>query len=186
MDATDASTGPIEIEVTSTSGADRIAELYERHAPSALGFAYLVCGDREMAADAVQEAFERVMGRLGDLRSADAFGAYLRRTVLNVLRSRGRSRQRQQRRESDHALDPTATTAPAAAIGGRADDVDPDGRLWAAIRDLPERQRAAVACRYWLDLSERDTARVLRCQPGTVKSLLSRALASIREEITDV
>ena len=185
MDALDASTEAIEIEGTASDASrGRIAELYERHAPSALGFAYLVCGDRELAADAVQEAFERVMGRLGDLRSADAFGAYLRRTVLSVLRSQGRSSQRQQRREAAHALDPTRVTA-TTTIGGRADDVDPDGRLWAAIRDLPERQRAAVACRYWLDLSERDTARVLRCRPGTVKSLLSRALASIREEITD-
>ncbi len=42
-----------------------------------------------------------------------------------------------------------------------------------------------MVCRVWLDLSEAEAARVLGCRPGTVKSLLSRGLASIRETITD-
>jgi RNA polymerase sigma factor (sigma-70 family) len=158
--------------------ADRLAALYGLHAPSAVGFAYLVCGDRDQADDAVQEAFERVMVRLGRLRSPEAFSAYLNRTVLNVLRAGGRSDQRARRREEGHARE---------RAGASVDltDVDPDGRLWAALQSLPERQRAALVCRFWLDLSERDTARVLRCRPGTVKSLRSRGLDAIREAMSD-
>jgi RNA polymerase sigma factor (sigma-70 family) len=169
----------VDADAASVTGsavrADRIAELYARHAPGAFGFALVVCGSREAADDAVQEAFERVMGRLGDIRAPDAFAAYLRRTVLNVLRARGRSDQRQRDREEAHVRNLT--------VGGtyRGDAVDPDGRLWSALQALPERQRAALVCRFWLDLSERDTARVLGCRPGTVKSSLSRGLASIRE-----
>ena len=56
-----------------------------------------------------------------------------------------------------------------------------------ALDRLPVRQRAALVLRYWHDLPEREIARVLGCAPGTVKSLLSRALATLREEVpTDV
>jgi RNA polymerase sigma factor (sigma-70 family) len=167
------------LDLVTAEPADRLAELYQLHASGALGFAYLLCGDRAVADDAVQEAFERVMGRLGNLRSPDAFAAYLRRTVLNVLRTRARAEQRARRREEVHVRDLSPRRA------GADVDADPDGRLWSALQGLPDRQRAAVVCRYWADLSERDTARVLRCRPGTVKSLLSRGLASLRESMGD-
>jgi RNA polymerase sigma factor (sigma-70 family) len=158
--------------------ADRLAALYDRHASAAFGFAYLVCGDRDLADDAVQEAFERVMSRLGGLRRPEAFSAYLQRTVLNVLRARARSDQRARRREEMHSTG-------LAVSNGEPVEIDPEGRLWAALQALPERQRAAVICQFWMDLSERETARVLRCRPGTVKSLRSRGLTSIREAMSD-
>ncbi len=153
---------------------DRIRHaLYARHRPAAFGFAYLVCGDRDRADDAVQEAFERVMRRGGRLRRPEAFGAYLHKTVLNVLRSRARSETRARDREVRHA----SATGHLSPAGSRSpvSDADPDGQLWAALEALPDRQRAAVVCRIWLDLSEADTASVLGCRPGTVKSLLPRA-----------
>ena len=55
--------------------------------------------------------------------------------------------------------------------------------LLAAVEPLGEEQRAAVACRYLLGLSEAETAAVLGCRPGTVKSRLSRALARLEEEL---
>ena len=162
---------------------DRLDALYVRHRSAAYGFAYLVCGDRDRADDAVQEAFERVMRRGGRLRRPEAFSAYLHKTVLNVLRSRARSESRARDREVRHAS-ASGHLWPAGheVVAG---DADPDGELWAALQALPDRQRAAVVCSIWLDLSEADTARVLGCRPGTVKSLLSRGLASIRETITD-
>ena len=54
--------------------------------------------------------------------------------------------------------------------------------LLAAVECLPEEQRLAIACRYFLDLSEEETARVLGVRPGTVKSRLSRALERLRED----
>jgi RNA polymerase sigma factor (sigma-70 family) len=52
--------------------------------------------------------------------------------------------------------------------------------LLAALRGLPERQRAAVVLRYWCDLSEADTAAAMECSVGTVKSNASRGLAQLR------
>jgi RNA polymerase sigma-70 factor (ECF subfamily) len=157
-----------------------LGALYELHAGPARRFAFLICGDRELAADAVQDAFVRVTSRFGDLRSEDAFALYLRRTVLNVLRNRARQAGREHARLERHAR---LVGSEELARGADAVAVDPD--LWRALQALTDRQRAAVVCRYWLDLSERETARVLGCRPGTVKSLLSRALASLREVLPD-
>src|SRR5207302_804336 len=65
----------------------RLGELYRRHAPDAARLGYLLTGDRVLAEDLVQEAFVRMFGRFRDLRNPDAFGAYLRKTVVNLSRS---------------------------------------------------------------------------------------------------
>jgi RNA polymerase sigma factor (sigma-70 family) len=55
--------------------------------------------------------------------------------------------------------------------------------LWRTLLRLPPRQRAAVVLRFYEDLSERETAEVLRCSPAAVKSLVARAMDSLRTEI---
>src|SRR2546423_15355559 len=65
----------------------RLGELYRRHAPEAVRLAYLLTGDRALAEDLMQEAFVRGFGRFRDLRNPDAFGAYLRPTIVNLSRS---------------------------------------------------------------------------------------------------
>ena len=54
--------------------------------------------------------------------------------------------------------------------------------LVAALRTLPPRQRAVIVLRYFLDLSEAETAQALDCSLGTVKSTSSKALARLRAE----
>jgi RNA polymerase sigma factor (sigma-70 family) len=159
----------------SGSGSDRLADLYQRHMADARRFAYLLCGDEHAAADIVQEAFLRVASRLGTLRNAEAFPAYLRATVRNVNRMRVRAQAREDGRVDRHER------ARASAGHGDASDAARDDDLWRTLLQLPERQRTAVVCRYYLDLSERETAKVLSCRQGTVKSLVSRALATLRE-----
>src|SRR2546425_13079151 len=66
---------------------DRLGALYVTHAPDALRLGYLLTGDRTLAEDLAQEAFVRMFGRFRDLRNPDAFGAYLRKTVVNLSRS---------------------------------------------------------------------------------------------------
>ncbi len=51
------------------------------------------------------------------------------------------------------------------------------------FRSLRQRQRAAIVLRYWQDLPEAEIAAVLGCRPGTVKSLLSRGLTTLRREL---
>jgi RNA polymerase sigma factor (sigma-70 family) len=62
--------------------------------------------------------------------------------------------------------------------------VDDRDTVLRALRALPPRQRAVLVLRYWEDLSEAETAQVLQCGVGTVKSSASRGLARLREEMT--
>jgi RNA polymerase sigma factor (sigma-70 family) len=97
--------------------------------------------------------------------------AYLRVSVVNGCRSYGRRRALERRRPSPQ---PEARDLDTVAIAVRD-----------ALDALTPRQRAAVVLRYYDDLSEREIASVLSCRPGTVKSLLSRGLRTMKEHLDD-
>ena len=153
----------------------RVAELYSRHVPATVGFAYLLTGDRGEAEDLVQEAFVRVIGRLQHLRSPDAFDAYLMRAVVNLRTSRLR-RLRTERRylEREGARRPPIADPP---------DVERRDQLWHALDHLTPRQRTAIVLRYYEDRSERETADLMRCSVAAVKSMTARAMETLRREI---
>src|SRR5881397_754394 len=69
------------------AGKAGLDELYARHAAEAESLAYLLTGDPYLAEDVAQEAFIRLAGRFRHLRNPDAFGAYLRKTVVNLCRA---------------------------------------------------------------------------------------------------
>jgi RNA polymerase sigma-70 factor (sigma-E family) len=158
-----------------SSRAGRLEDLYARHAPAAMRLAYFLTGDRELAADLVQDAFVQVAGRFRHLRVPDAFEAYLRRTIVNLFSSHIR-RLRLERRElaKQHST-------------GRREHRDVDfvnrDAMWSALQTLPPRQRAAVVLRYYEDLSERETAEVLGCSVGAGKQLVARGLTALRDRI---
>jgi RNA polymerase sigma-70 factor (sigma-E family) len=157
-----------------TSGG-RLGDLYAAHAPDAVRLAYLLTGDRHLAEDLVHEAFVRLFGRFRDLRNPDAFGAYLRTTVVNLARSHFRRRRVERayvKREGRQP--PRMVEAP-----GGGDE------LWEALQRLRPRQRAAIVLRYYEDLTEAQTAEVLRCAVGTVKSLVSRGIDQLRREMSE-
>jgi RNA polymerase sigma-70 factor (sigma-E family) len=142
------------------------------------GTAYLMCGDWALASDIVQEALIRVYvawPRL-EARSGGAH-AYARRCVVNVAidRSRKRSSSEVPSEESrferaDGEPDPGTSVADRQA-------------LVAALRLLAPRQRACVVLRYFEDQSVTETARLLSCSEGTVKSQTARALETLRHRL---
>ena len=156
----------------------RLGELYVRHADAAVRLAYLLTRDHALAEDLVQDAFVRLAGRLVHLRDPGAFDAYLRRTVVNLSHSYFR------RKKVERAyLDRTR-----GAIGTRTSEwsdgaLEESEPLWRALGLLSGRQRAAIVLRFYEDLSERQVAEILNCPPGTVKSLVSRGLETLRNEI---
>ena len=161
------------VEQAVTTDEGRLGELYARHVPDAVRLAYLLTGHRNLAEDLAQEAFVRMYGRFQDLRNPDAFPAYLRRTVVNLANSHFR-RVKVERAYLER--EGRMAQAPAA-------DLDDRSRVREALQRLPLRQRAAVILRYYEDLPEAQTADILRCRPGTVKSLLSRGLEALRREL---
>jgi len=156
--------------------AGRLGELYLAHADGAVRLAYLLTGDRALAEDLVQDAFVRLAGRLVHLRDPFAFDAYLRRTVVNLSNSYFR------RKKVERAFLESARSA-AGIQGGQSPSVEDREDLWRALGRLSGRQRAAVVLRFYEDLPEREVAEILKCRPGTVKSLVSRGLESLRKEI---
>jgi RNA polymerase sigma-70 factor (sigma-E family) len=153
----------------------RLDELYRRHYGDMLRLAYLLSGSRATAEDLVQEAFVRVAGRFVELRNPDAFGPYLKRTVINLSRKQFRHRRVERAYVERQARQPSPEAR------------DPDVAVQEAIREglsrLTPRQRAAIVLRFYGDLSERDIAETLGCRPGTVKSLVARGLEALRTEI---
>jgi RNA polymerase sigma-70 factor (sigma-E family) len=156
--------------------ASRLAKVYIRHAPSAGRLAYLLTGDADLAEDLAQEAFVRLVGRFGFLRDEAVIAAYLRRSIANLARKHWgkRGTERRYLRREGPRIVTQATTLPDLALRDE---------LWQAMAKLPHRQRAAIVLRFYEDLSERQTAFVLGCAVGTVKSAVSRGLARMREEM---
>lgn len=159
-------------EASVTTGG-RLAELYERHAPDAARLAYLLTGDRLLAQDLAQEAFVRLIGRFSDLRSPESFPWYLRRTVVNLANSHFR-RLRVERSHSERLK--SEPQQPVSDVGARAE-------MREALLALPLKHRTAIALRFYEDLTEAQTAEAMGVPLGTVKSLVSRGLARLREEM---
>lgn len=153
----------------------RLGDMYLRHADGAIRLAYLLTGDRTLADDLVQDAFVYLAGRLSHLRNPDSFDAYLRRTVVNLAKMYFRRRKVERAYLVNSARDPGRTRP--------SPDVALLHTLRSALLRLPHRQRAAVVLRYYLDLPDADTADILRCRRGTVRSLVSRGMETLRAEL---
>ena len=168
-----------EVPAVPAGRDDRLATLYRAESARVVSLAYLLTGQRQLAEDLAQEAFLRVASRLRDV-NPDAFPAYLRQTVVNLVRSYHRH-ARVQRRYADRV---EADAHAAARRGGSVVGIERRGRrvheLWAALQSLPVRQREAIVCRFYLDMSEDQAAVALGVPVGTVKSATSRGLASMR------
>ena len=152
-----------------------LEELYLRYADGAFRLAFLISGNRQVAEDLTQEAFVRIAGRLLHLRNRVEFEWYLRRTVVNLANSNFRRRRIERRYvETQSSLRETEQAG--------ADVVTRETMLQ-ALMSLPPRQRTALALRFYDDLSEAETAAIMGCRPGTVKSLVSKGKDNLRELI---
>lgn len=145
---------------------DPVEEFYRARFPDAVRLAHLLSGDASVAEDIAQDAFDRVRRRFDGLTAP---WAYLRVAVVNACRSHARSRGREAARVRKIGV------APESQLGA--------WELLDAVDALPYRQKAVIVLRYYEDLSEHDIALALGCRPGTVKSLASRALQRLSQEV---
>lgn len=143
-----------------------------------VGFAFLLTGNRQDAEDLVQQALLRTAAHWPTARQSPA--GYSRAVVLNLARDRWRARQRQR----TETLSPDLTALPS-AVDGAAIVLDRQ-LLLGACRLLPLQQRAVLVLRFWEDRSVEETAAVLGCTAGTVKSHTHRALARLRDVLADL
>jgi RNA polymerase sigma-70 factor (ECF subfamily) len=139
-------------------------------------------GAGEDAEDVVQEAFVKAYRALSRFRPDAAFRPWLLQIVANETMNLHRSA----RRRSGLTLRLAGVSAPTPLSD------DPEGEavraerrrvLLAAVRDLPEKDQQVLTCRYFLELSEAETATVLGWPAGSVKSRLSRSLVRLRAKL---
>jgi RNA polymerase sigma-70 factor (sigma-E family) len=142
--------------------------------PAMVRLGYALTGDAGHAEDLAQAAFARAYASWARVRRAGDPDAYVRRIVINANRSRFRRRRVAEELRGD--LTETLARLPGPEDAGPGQDT----ALLRALDRLGPRQRAVIVLRYWLDLSEAETAAALGCSVGTVKSQASRALATLR------
>jgi RNA polymerase sigma factor (sigma-70 family) len=161
-----AAAGAAAGEVPGAVAAGTFEELYRRDFGRMVRVAHLLMGSSEAAEDVVQDAFVQLYARFATV--GDSSG-YLYRSVVNGCRGRHRHRRVVER------LRPL--TAQPAAVTTEIDET------WGALRRLSPRRRAVVVLRFYADLPLAEIADILDCRVGTVKSMLHRAMADLREVV---
>ena len=139
--------------------------------PALLRFAYVLTSDAALAEDLVQEAVLKVYKQWGKVMVAEHPEAYLKRIVINEYIS---WRRRRRNGEVPGEVPDLMTGAAAESV------VEERDSIWRAMADLSPRQRAALVLRFYEDLPEEEIARILGCAGGTVRSLTTRALDTLR------
>lgn len=151
---------------TGGSGDDFDAFFADNYAAT-VRLAHLLTGSNATAEDLAQDAFARVLPKIDGLTNP---AGYLRTVTVNICRNHHRSASREADRFRRHGVSEIESTLQS-------------NELLGSIRKLPYRQQAVLVLRYWLDLTEAEIARSLGCKPGTVKSLNSRALNALQNDI---
>lgn len=143
-------------------------DVYRAHRRAVIQLAWLLTHDAATAEDVAQDAFTALYQAFDRVEN---HAAYVRRSVVNGVYERTRSRQRELRRNG-------------LVVAGHADSTSgPTGGVADAIAKLPIDQRTAVVLRYWGGLRDREIAETMGIRPGTARSHLSRATAQLRKEL---
>ena len=142
----------------------RLLAVYRSDYVGLVRLAVLVGAERAVAEELVQDAFVAAHRTWDTVREPLP---YLRQAVVNRCRSWGR-RQTLERDRRPRPADPAELVA---------------DELWDALQTLPDREREAIVCRFYLDLPDPDIADLLGCRPATVRTAIHRGLAKLRQEI---
>jgi RNA polymerase sigma-70 factor (sigma-E family) len=155
------------------STAVEFAEFARARTPTLLRSAYLLTGDQFLAEDLVQTALARALRNWQRLDSPEAYT----RTVMYHLQIRWwRIRSRRNRADALGGARPEPVMDNTAPIARQL-------ALQQALLALAPKQRAVIVLRYFEDRSVRETAKLLHCSEGTVKSQTAKALANLRRQL---
>ncbi len=151
---------------------DDFSEYFAARAHALRATAYLLCGDWHRAEDITQLAMTKLYLAWPRLRER-GMDAYARKVVVRTFLAENRRLWRRREHLTESLPEPVL----------EGEDVDQRMLLEAALRTVPPRQRAVLVLRYWNDLSVEDTAEVLDCSVGTVKSQAARGIAALRTRL---
>ncbi|MFF5082077.1 SigE family RNA polymerase sigma factor [Actinoplanes sp. NPDC000266] len=152
-----------------TEDADNFREFVRNRFDQLRALAFVTCGDWQTAEDATAGTLAKLYRRWDKVTTPDA---YARTMVVRAAINEKRKPWRRERSYGDELPD--------AALPDHSGAVNDRLRLHHALKRLPTRQRAVLVLRFLEGLSVEETADVLKCRPGTVKSQCARGLASAR------
>ena len=150
------------------------AEYFAARSDAMRRSAFLLCGDWHRAEDLTQTAFTKLYLAWHRISRHEVLDAYVRRMLIRTFLDERRLSWWRRVRVTD------------APIESATPERDPDNRIavLAALSTVPPRQRAVLILRYWEDLSIEDTAELLECSAGTVKSQAARGLQTLRSHLS--
>lgn len=152
-------------------GREGFDEFVAARSTALLRTAYLLTRDRGLAEDLLQTSLAKAWFSWGGIEGRPE--AYVRKILVNTYATWWRRRWNGEEPSDELPESGVERSGESARVDDRAD-------LWHALGQLPKRQRAVVVLRYYEDLSEAETAELLGCSVGTVKSQASKALAKLR------
>jgi RNA polymerase sigma-70 factor (sigma-E family) len=165
------------VEITGRVGDDEsFAVFVDRYADELLRHATIISADPSLARDLVQTVLARLLNQWERRHQIDNLNAYARRMVVNEFLSVRRRLKR---------ITLTAASVEPAPFADHAGAVSDRLTLLAALRDLPPRQRACLALRYWHDMPDAQIATELGVAEATVRSCIHRALRKLRITLND-
>ena len=136
---------------------------------------YLLTHNGPDAEELVQDTLVWLYPRWAQVAAADNQLAYVRKAIVNRFLGGRRRKSADELHLEDGPLDVVDSTPDGSA------DVDERDYVWRQLASLSDRQRAAIVLRFFHDLPDDGVADVLDCRVGTVRSLISRALSTLRE-----
>ncbi|WP_433041923.1 SigE family RNA polymerase sigma factor [Dactylosporangium sp. CS-033363] len=154
-------------------------EFVQARLPALLRFAAVLAGDRELAQDVVQDALVVAHGRWARIGGMERPELYVKKIVTSQYLSwRRRVVRRAELWQRQRVEEPT--------VPDHAEGMAMRAAVLARLARLPQRQRAVLVLRYYEGLGEAETAEMLGCAPGTVRSAHARAIAALRLESAEL
>ena len=161
--------GEAEATAPDRAALDRLEALYRARYEPSVRLAHLLVGSRHLAEELTQDAFVRLLPRIS---ATDNPGGYLRVVLVNLCRDHGR----RQTMAGRHPQEPQPDAPPPGIP-------ETSSAVWLALQQLPERQRVAITLRFYADVPGDEIARILDVRPTTVRSLIHRGLAALKEVV---
>jgi RNA polymerase sigma-70 factor (sigma-E family) len=155
-----------------------VAEMFELEAASLVRLARVFCDDRNAAEDLVQEAFIRLHRSAGSIRDLTRAPAFLRSIVINLARDHNRRGLMSLRHTNTAEPPPTPAEPPDVALHDQELEA-----VLAALRTLPDRQRACLVLHYHEELSIAEVADTLHISANSVKTHCRRGLAALESRL---
>jgi RNA polymerase sigma-70 factor (ECF subfamily) len=157
---------------------EALARIVRAHHDDMARVCFVICGDQDLAQDAVQSAWPIVLRKLGTLRDPDRLRPWLVSIAANEARQ---AMRRRAHRPVVSALDAADLGSSRADPAGHADLLD----LGAAVRRLSADDRTLLALRYVAGMDATELGRAMGISPSGVRSRLARLVARLRTELDD-